>query len=201
MLLKGKPSALRSSRNGAARRNCHTPPGPRSADLSRCHQLTGIVSSAISEAKQEMPMQCLDGIGLADVQAVYSGAEGDLWELIMGEQIHIGGLAASMDLAQQAGIQAGSSGVDLCCCTGAGMRFLVRFRHVARMTGVDATPRSVERGRQRCQDEGLDGRIEFVQADACATGLPDAGGRLCLGRGRLVLRGRQAPAHRRGRRA
>ena len=35
-------------------------------------------------------MQQADGIGVADVQAVYDGAEGDLWELVMGEQIHIG---------------------------------------------------------------------------------------------------------------
>jgi len=53
---------------------------------------------------------------LEHVQAVYSGAEGDLWELIMGQQIHIGGLRSSMDLADRAGIAGGSSGVDLCCC-------------------------------------------------------------------------------------
>ena len=40
-------------------------------------------------------MQTLSGIGLSDVQAVYDGAEGDLWELVMGEQIHIGGMASS----------------------------------------------------------------------------------------------------------
>jgi hypothetical protein len=39
---------------------------------------------------------------LANVQAVYSGPEGRLWELIMGEQIHIGGLSSSADLAQRA---------------------------------------------------------------------------------------------------
>ena len=41
-------------------------------------------------------MKSIEGIGLADMQAVYSGAEGDLWELIMGEQIHIGGFQSSM---------------------------------------------------------------------------------------------------------
>ncbi len=79
-------------------------------------------------------MKSVEGIGLAEVQAVYGGPEGRLWELIMGEQIHIGGFTSSMDLAEQAGIQAGMKGVDLCCCNGAGMRFLVRFRNVARMT-------------------------------------------------------------------
>ena len=52
-------------------------------------------------------MKATEDIGLADVQAVYSGPEGDLWELIMGEQIHIGGFASSMDLAERAGIAAG----------------------------------------------------------------------------------------------
>lgn len=114
----------------------------------------------------------IDGIGLSDVQGVYGGPEGDLWELIMGEQIHIGGFTSSMDLAATAGIGAGMKGVDLCCCNGAGMRFLTRFRGVAAMTGVDATPTVVERGRLRCQEEGLADRISFVLADACSSGLP-----------------------------
>jgi len=109
---------------------------------------------------------------LADVQAVYSGAEGDLWELIMGQQIHIGGLVSSMDLAEKANIQAGSRGIDFCCCTGAGMRFLVRFRDVARMTGVDATEKVIALGRRRCEEEGLADRISFVLADVCDCGLP-----------------------------
>ena len=119
-------------------------------------------------------MKSLSGVGLSDVNAVYDGPEGDLWELLMGQQIHIGGFRSSMDLAERAGIGAGMRGVDLCCCNGAGMRFLVRFRNVASMTGVDATPTVVERGRQRCQQEGLADRIRWVQADVCASGLPDA---------------------------
>ena len=61
--------------------------------------------------------------------------EGELWELVMGGQVHIGGLRSSMDLAERAGIGPGMSGVDLCCCNGAGMRFLVRFRNVAKIKG------------------------------------------------------------------
>ena len=117
-------------------------------------------------------MRTLESIQLNDVQAVYSGAEGDLWELVMGEQIHIGGLSSSMDLAQKAEIAPGSRGVDLCCCTGAGMRFLVRFCGVGQMTGVDATEKIIERGRQRCAAEGHDGQITFTLADVCDCGLP-----------------------------
>jgi len=117
-------------------------------------------------------MQTTNSIGLEQVQAVYSGPEGDLWELVMGEQIHIGGFQSSMDLAQRSGIGAGQEGVDLCCCTGAGMRFLVKFREVASMRGIDATAKVVERGRQRCQALGLADKISFTLANVCATGLP-----------------------------
>jgi ubiquinone/menaquinone biosynthesis C-methylase UbiE len=117
-------------------------------------------------------MKSAPQIHLSDVQTVYSGAEGRLWELLMGEQIHIGGFASSMDLAQRAGIAAGSRGVDLCCCTGAGMRFLARFLNVAHMTGVDATPAMVQLGRQRAVAEGLADKISFVENNVCATGLP-----------------------------
>jgi ubiquinone/menaquinone biosynthesis C-methylase UbiE len=117
-------------------------------------------------------MKAIQGVSLSDVQAVYGGPEGRLWELIMGEQVHIGGYASSMALAERAGIAPGSSGVDLCCCSGAGMRFLVHCRGVGRMTGVDATAEMVELGQSRCREEGLAGKIDFVQGDASATRLP-----------------------------
>lgn len=120
-------------------------------------------------------MRKLAGIDLADVTAVYNGAEGDLWELIMGQQIHIGGLKSTLDLASRAGISEGVSGVDLCCCNGAGMRALVRLCNVASMTGVDATEAVVERGRRRTIDEGLADRVRFVLADVCESGLPSGG--------------------------
>jgi ubiquinone/menaquinone biosynthesis C-methylase UbiE len=123
---------------------------------------------------KDVSMKRIDGIGLSDVQAVYSGPEGDLWELIMGQQIHIGGFRSSMDLAEKAGIGSGMSGVDLCCCNGAGMRFLARFRDVRRMCGVDATEIVICRGQERCKAEGFADRISFVRADVCDTGLPDA---------------------------
>jgi SAM-dependent methyltransferase len=119
-------------------------------------------------------MKTIKGIGLKDVQGVYSGPEGDLWELIMGEQIHIGGFASSTDLAEKAGIASGTRGIDLCCCNGAGMRFLVGFCDVAGMQGVDATQTVIERGRQRCLQQGLADKIRFMLADACSSGLPDA---------------------------
>jgi len=118
-------------------------------------------------------MKSAPQIHLSDVQAVYSGPEGKLWELIMGEQIHIGGLTSSMDLAERAGIAEGSQGVDLCSALSAGMRFLLRFRKAGRMTGVDATRAMLDLAKQRCAAEGLADKVVFVEADVCATGLPD----------------------------
>ena len=119
-------------------------------------------------------MKNLNHITLSDVQGVYSGPEGRLWELIMGEQIHIGGFVSSMDLSQKAGISAGSKGVDLCCCNGGGMRFLVRFLDVSEMRGVDATEKVVEQGRRLCKHERLSDMIHFTLADVCSSGLEDA---------------------------
>jgi ubiquinone/menaquinone biosynthesis C-methylase UbiE len=113
-------------------------------------------------------------IHLSHVQSVYSGPEGRLWELLMGEQIHIGGLTSSTELAERAGIGEGWSGVDLCCASGAGMRFLVRFRKVAHMMGVDATRAMLNLGRKRCLEENLADRISFVEANVCSSGIPDA---------------------------
>ena len=118
-------------------------------------------------------MRAIEGVTLSDVQGVYSGPEGDLWELVMGQQIHIGGFTSSTDLAGKADIRAGSRGVDLGCCNGAGMRFLVRFRGVDHMCGVDATETVIERGRRRCEQEGTAEKIEFLLADVCDSGLPD----------------------------
>ena len=119
-------------------------------------------------------MQTLPQVGLTDVQQVYSGPEGDLWELVMGHQIHVGGLTSSLDLAEKAGIAPETRGVDLCCCNGAGMRTLLRFLNVAHMTGVDATDAVLDRARERNAAEGYTDRTTLVKADVCATGLPDA---------------------------
>lgn len=105
------------------------------------------------------------------VVEVYSGPEYDLWKLIMGEQIHIGGFKSSMMLADAAEIGAGTHGIDLCCCLGAGMRFLTRFRSVGSMMGVDATQHVIDDGMKENRAEGLQEKISFTLADATETGL------------------------------
>jgi len=151
-----------------------TPAGKETNSLSRLFYWFRIKGKQRKQYLKDSFMKNMDNIGLNEVQAVYSGPEGQLWELIMGEQIHIGGFGSSMDLANKASIGPGLKGVDLCCCNGAGMRFLVRFRDVAHMQGVDATEKVVQQGRHLCEQEELSGKIEFFLADVCSSGLADA---------------------------
>lgn len=104
------------------------------------------------------------GITLKDVNAVYSGPEGQLWELIMGEQIHVGGFAHSMILAQKAGIKEGQKVLDLCSALGAGLRFLVKNFKV-RGFGLDGTEYMFKTAKQRAERDGLAGAIEFKLGD------------------------------------
>ena len=116
-------------------------------------------------------MRANPGVQLSDVQAVYGGAQAQLYELFMGQQIHVGGLESSLELAAAAGIGQGHAGVELCCGTGASMRALVRLCEVGSMVGVEIAAAQVERGRDACRTQGLDGRITFVVGDATDTGL------------------------------
>ena len=103
-------------------------------------------------------------VDLRDVQAVYDGPEGVLWELIMGEQIHVGGFKSSMVLAEKAGIKDGMKGVDLCSALGAGCRFLVQNFNVF-MCGVDATDTMLKKADERVKAAGLEEKIEFKKGD------------------------------------
>jgi len=117
-------------------------------------------------------MKSTQGIKLADVNALYAMWQWRIFELMMGQQLHVGGFRSSMELAELAGIAPGSRGVDLCCGSGASMRLLVRLRGIASMIGVEATDAVVERGKSACERDGLAESIRFVLADACFSGLP-----------------------------
>ena len=107
-----------------------------------------------------------------DVRNTYDGVEGRLYELMMGELLHIGGLTSSVELAELAGIAKGTQGVDLCCGNGASMRMLVQLGNVGSMTGVELSEKQVERTTLRTRREGLEECIRVVHGDACETGLP-----------------------------
>jgi len=111
-------------------------------------------------------------ISSEDVRTAYDGLEGRLYELMLGELLHVGGLQSSLELAERAGIGSGARGVDLCCGNGASMRLLVELVGVASVTGVDLSGKQVERTLMRTEEAGLSDRIRVLEGDACATGLP-----------------------------
>lgn len=108
-------------------------------------------------------MEKLD-ISLKHVQDVYDGPEGVLWELIMGEQIHVGGFKSSMELAKRAGIREGWHGIDLCSALGAGCRFLTRFFNVS-MVGYDGTDTMINKAIERTQAEDFGEKIKYIKGD------------------------------------
>jgi ubiquinone/menaquinone biosynthesis C-methylase UbiE len=104
------------------------------------------------------------GMSLANVRGVYSGPEGKLWELIMGEQIHVGGWSQSRILAETAGIRKGQKVLDLCSALGAGLRFLERIYGIEGY-GLDGTPHMVEEAVKRTAEDGQSSRITYKVGD------------------------------------
>jgi ubiquinone/menaquinone biosynthesis C-methylase UbiE len=107
------------------------------------------------------------------IRAVYDGDQARLYELFMGRQLHVGGYVSSTALADAAGVTGADRGVELCCGSGASMRFLVRMRNVESMVGVELAAGPIDRGRRAVEALGLTDRIGFVHGDATSTGLPD----------------------------
>ncbi len=104
-------------------------------------------------------------IGIDTVCSVYSGPGGDLWELLMGEEIHVGGAEETDALAERAGITAASFVLDVCSAIGGPARHLAR-QYGCRVVGLDATPRMVEESTRRTAVAGLVGQVSFRLGNA-----------------------------------
>lgn len=117
-------------------------------------------------------MKSVEEIKTSDVADSWSGDDWRFWQEFLGEQMHIGGLPASRELAEKADIQPGSRGVEFCCGSGGSSRFLVRFREAASVQAVDFSESLIAEARERTRQEGLHDRIRYVVADASDSGLP-----------------------------
>jgi len=104
-------------------------------------------------------------VRLQDVQAVYDGAGGQLWELVMGEQIHSGGPETTEQLAAKAGLKAGMTVLDICSALGGPARHLAKQYGVT-VVGIDATPTMVNEATKRTIHAGLNEQVEFRLGDA-----------------------------------
>jgi len=111
----------------------------------------------------------------SDIQSIYSGVEGQLWELLMGEQVHIGGMPSSFQLAEFGGVREGLAAADFCCCSGAGMRFLLKLCGASHVSGVDFTKAQLALGKKRMAAAGISPKqYRFYLGDAAQPHLKEA---------------------------
>jgi ubiquinone/menaquinone biosynthesis C-methylase UbiE len=102
---------------------------------------------------------------IADVVEVYSGPGGVLWEMLMGEQIHVGGENETTILAQKAGIKESTSVLDVCSALGGPARQLART-YGCKVIGLDATQRMIDEAIVRTAKVGLAFLITYTLGNA-----------------------------------
>jgi ubiquinone/menaquinone biosynthesis C-methylase UbiE len=119
---------------------------------------------AIEKMDQIQKMKKLD-FNIGDVNDVYSGPVGILWEMLMGEQIHVGGEKETELLAEKAGINKGSVILDVCSALGGPSRHLAKA-FGCRITGLDATQKMIEEAIKRTQDQPYSDLIDYRLGNA-----------------------------------
>ncbi len=100
-----------------------------------------------------------------DVSDAYNGAVGILWEVLMGEHIHIGGEKETQRLADKLGVISGSYILDICSALGGPARFLAK-NYNASVLGVDITQTMLDKATARTQEAELQDKVEFRMGNA-----------------------------------
>ena len=81
------------------------------------------------------------------------------------EEFHVGARSETVDLADRAGLTAGSRVLDVGCGLGGPARFLAR-RYGCTVTGIDASPAFVAAGQMLTERVGLAGAVSILHGDA-----------------------------------
>jgi ubiquinone/menaquinone biosynthesis C-methylase UbiE len=102
---------------------------------------------------------------LKDVQEVYEGPVGVLWEMLMGEEIHVGGTKETDILAQKADITNQTRVLDICSALGGPARHLAR-KFGCSVTGLDATRKMYEEAKRRTEQEDLTHLVSYELGDS-----------------------------------
>lgn len=97
---------------------------------------------------------------ISDVIDVYSGPGGELWEMLMGEQIHVGGPAETTNLAEKAGIRKDQLILDVCSALGGPARQLYT-QYGCKVVGLDATPKMIDEATSRTARAALSSGVTF----------------------------------------
>jgi SAM-dependent methyltransferase len=98
-----------------------------------------------------------------DVSEVYAGPGGKLWELLMGEQIHVGGAEQTDILAKKAGIDKADDEsilLDICSALGGPARHLAE-KYGIKVIGLDITIEMIEEAKKRTEGKPYADKIEY----------------------------------------
>lgn len=104
-------------------------------------------------------------LSIADISEAYAGPVGALWEMLMGEEIHVGGTGETDRLALLAGVRAGDHLLDICSALGGPGRHLAAM-YGCRVIGVDATAAMVAEAQRRTEKAGLADQVSFRLGNA-----------------------------------
>ncbi len=102
---------------------------------------------------------------IADVNDIYSGPVGVLWEMLMGEQIHVGGEQETLNLAKKLPISKNTHILDICSALGGPARMLVQT-YGCSVTGLDATQHMIDEAVKRTKKAGLSNNITYKLGNA-----------------------------------
>jgi ubiquinone/menaquinone biosynthesis C-methylase UbiE len=109
---------------------------------------------------------------LADVNSVYEGPVGILWEMLMGEQIHVGGEKETDILAEKIDLSDKHHVLDVCSALGGPARHLAS-KYGCKVTGLDGTEKMVAEAKRRTSDAGLSDAISYKLGDAQEMPFPE----------------------------
>ncbi len=102
---------------------------------------------------------------ISDVNEIYEGPVGILWEMLMGEQIHVGGAKETDILAEKAKINNSSYVLDVCSALGGPARHLAK-KYQCKIMGLDATQKMITEANKRTEKERLSNFIEYKLGNA-----------------------------------
>ena len=100
-----------------------------------------------------------------DVQDVYDGPGGLLWEAVMSEQIHSGKDEVTDRMAVAVGLKPGVYVLDVCSALGAPARHIAK-KYGVKVTGLDFTKTMLTKAVERTKAAGLDSLITYIEGNA-----------------------------------
>ena len=102
---------------------------------------------------------------IADVNEIYSGPVGKLWEMLMGEQIHVGGENETEILADKADISENDEVLDVCSALGGPARYLAE-KYGCNIVGLDATQHMIDEAIKRTKSKSFANLITYKLGNA-----------------------------------